>query len=154
MRHADAAAPPPGGSDGDRALTPRGRGETREAARSFRTRVARLDGIYTSPLVRAVQTAELLAAELGHEGTVDARVELASGVRPEAMFRAVPRGGQAALLVGHEPTISALAAWLMDREVGSFAKAAIFGVDLPSGDPPGKFEFLIQPGAEVKLALP
>ncbi len=51
--------------EAERFLTPEGIEKTREAARGLRALGVEPDVFLTSPLVRAVQTAEIVAAELG-----------------------------------------------------------------------------------------
>src|SRR5204862_5047285 len=52
--------------DGSRALTDKGRRRFQKTARAFGKLGRKLDLILTSPLVRAVQTAEILAGETRH----------------------------------------------------------------------------------------
>ena len=54
----------PGIEDDARPLTPEGRTRTREAARGIRALKLGIDGIWTSPLPRARETAEILARAL------------------------------------------------------------------------------------------
>jgi phosphohistidine phosphatase len=72
--------------------------------------------IWTSPLVRAVQTAELVAAGLKTNVAVDVLPSLAPGesVRTVvAAVRALPADASV-LLVGHEPGMSGIGALLLD----------------------------------------
>src|SRR5215470_3306541 len=98
--------------DGARALTRKGRAKFRAHSRDLarRTNVRRIG---TSPLVRAVQTAEILAGALGVTD-VTVMPELAPG--PLAARRIVElvlelRSGWA--LVGHNPSLTEAAATLL-----------------------------------------
>ena len=62
LRHGPAEnEPPPGGDDGARRLTARGREKVREAAAGMRALGLKFDAILASPLPRAAETAELVA---------------------------------------------------------------------------------------------
>src|SRR5678815_2243675 len=56
--------------DGHRWLTTKGRTRTREVGKLLRKEGIRFDAIRTSPLVRATQTAELVAEECGYDGEI------------------------------------------------------------------------------------
>ncbi|MEM9493488.1 MAG: phosphoglycerate mutase family protein, partial [Myxococcota bacterium] len=61
IRHSNAVDAGDGISDGHRFLSAEGRTRCREVGRVLREAGVTLDAVVTSPLVRAVQTAELLA---------------------------------------------------------------------------------------------
>jgi phosphohistidine phosphatase len=97
-----------------------------------------IDQVVSSPLVRARQTAELLAASVDrHAGRVAADVivlpELAPDVAPDATMRALASATEASsvALVGHEPDLGLLAAWLLgaDRPL-PFKKGAVCRIDV------------------------
>ena len=69
LRHGIAEDEAPKGDDGARRLTPRGRAKMRAVAAGMRALGLRYDVILTSPLVRAVETAAILADVYapGHE---------------------------------------------------------------------------------------
>src|SRR5260370_25160003 len=114
VRHATAVEG--GGSTPDalRPLTTKARKRFHKIARALTRRGAKLDTILTSPLVRAVQTAEILAGEVRH-GELAVLAELAPGHTAEALLRAVAaRSGERGALapVGHRPQLSAAGAAL------------------------------------------
>ncbi|MBE7448877.1 MAG: histidine phosphatase family protein [Kofleriaceae bacterium] len=115
VRHADAVSEDIAGSDDVRWLSARGREAARGLARLLREQAVALDAVVSSPLPRALQTAELVAAGLDFLGVVEALPELAPGRHPRRAAEALPARGQAVLVVGHEPTISALGAFLLGR---------------------------------------
>jgi phosphohistidine phosphatase len=83
-------------------------------ARGLRSLVPSVDVVASSPLLRAVETARLVAGVYG-SGNVEEVDALAPGSGPEpllAWLRARRRGGTVAL-VGHEPYLSALAGLLL-----------------------------------------
>ena len=110
VRHAAAEDPSPGVPDAHRALTEKGRERFRKTARKLGTKVRAIELILTSPLVRAVQTAEILAGEVGHE-SLRVLPELGGAHPAEAVLQAVSRirgEHRSIALVGHEPQVSDL----------------------------------------------
>jgi phosphohistidine phosphatase len=128
-RHAAAIDREPDGTDEERWLTEAGRAAARAAGAALRAagHVPRV--VVASPLVRAVQTAELMAAELGYRGAV----EIASALAPDGSIgRAaalLEARGELVLAVGHEPSISALAGALAGRALGAFRKGQVVLVE-------------------------
>ena len=122
--------------DDERPLTARGVARFREAVDGLRTLDTEVDEIFTSPLVRARQTAEILAAGLARGKpavrTLDA---LAPGHDPPSVLaqlaRAVRRRRVA--LVGHEPGLGELAAHLIGAgRALPFKKGGICRIDVES----------------------
>jgi phosphohistidine phosphatase len=95
VRHAEAG---PGTPDELRTLTPAGREQARELGRRLRDEGVAPDAVVSSPLLRARETAVVLA--LG-KPEVDER--LAPGATPEAIREAVLGRGETVLVVGHQP---------------------------------------------------
>lgn len=118
VRHAEALERTEGHADELRHLTRRGRKQASKQARRLKKRKVRPELIVTSPLVRAVQTAELLAAELGKDASVAAHPCLSGEVDAEAVVTMLRESGKlkAIMLVGHEPQLSRLAARLQGYE--------------------------------------
>jgi phosphohistidine phosphatase len=116
MRHAIAALREKWiGPDGDRPLTRGGRARMRLAARGLRTLKISFDVILSSPLVRAVETAEVVAGEFEYKSPIEICPALSPGLRPESLFQfllAFP-DARSALLVGHEPDLGNLALTLL-----------------------------------------
>src|SRR6185436_17434857 len=112
FRHGPAGDPDPSrwASDADRPLTPGGIEKSREAARGLRRQTDDVAFILTSPYVRALGTARIVADVLGvtQVETLDA---LACGGSPRAILMALGRlsPDQRVILVGHEPDLGMLA---------------------------------------------
>jgi len=113
VRHGDAVPEEAAGSDRDRWLSPRGREATRVLGRLLREQAIAPDMILSSPLPRAVQTAELLATSLDYLGIVTALRCLEPAAQPRVAATAIHAAGTAVIVVSHEPAISALGAFLV-----------------------------------------
>lgn len=117
VRHAEAedARDASARSDATRALTPKGRRRVRSLAHALRDLEVSLELLWTSPLTRARQTAEILARGLRLARTpvvVDALLpdrDPQEVVAEMAALRPLP---EAMGLVGHEPYLSQLVALL------------------------------------------
>jgi phosphohistidine phosphatase len=110
VRHGIAVESGGGIADTSRPLTEKGRRRFQKTARAFGKLGHRLDLILTSPLVRAVQTAEILAGATDH-GEVAVLEELDQKFDAEAVRAAIAaRVGKAGAVavVGHEPQLSML----------------------------------------------
>jgi phosphohistidine phosphatase len=130
VRHGDAVPQELAGSDRDRWLSARGREAARILARLLREQRVEPDCVMSSPLPRAVQTAELLASGLDFLGEIASRRFLEPGAQPEVAGEAIVRAGSAVLVVGHEPSISALAAYLLGRPAfPPFRTAQCYAID-------------------------
>lgn len=111
-----------------RALTGEGRNAFRAHARRLAERTELL-GVVTSPLVRAVQTAELLADAFGLR-EIAVRGELRPGLRAPARIAALARElGPGWALVGHNPGLPDSAAVLLGEAPGvRLRKGAAIGL--------------------------
>lgn len=116
VRHAKSAWPA-GVPDRKRPLAPRGIGDAPRMGALIADRVGPIDRALVSPAVRAQQTWELLAAELGSQPdvVVDDRIYDEWGGRMLEVVRGLPDDVTTGLLVGHEPGVSRLVLALADR---------------------------------------
>lgn len=103
------------GSDRDRWLSPRGREAARILGRLLRENRVDPDAIVSSPLPRAVQTAELLAQSLDYLGHIQTWRSLEPSAQPRVSAGLIPTLGASVIVVGHEPSISALGAFVLGR---------------------------------------
>lgn len=115
IRHGHAIDEGPGLSDESRYLTKKGRKVVREIGRVLRDLGVEFDAILTSPLVRAVQTAELLAERTDYVDVIEALPALAPGIPPRIVASELPTRGVRVAVVGHEPGLSMLGAYLTGR---------------------------------------
>lgn len=112
VRHARAERRRQDLDDERRALTRRGRREFREAVRGLERLGARFDRVVHSPLLRALETAELLAP-LAEAGDDVLAVSSALARAPAEPLLAEISGSARVAVVGHEPWLSQLAGWLV-----------------------------------------
>jgi phosphohistidine phosphatase len=133
LRHGTAVARGLAGlDDAERPLVAKGEREARDAGRAFRALRVRPDRVVASPLVRALQTAQLAAAELGVPLFEDDA--LAPGFDRSALDGVFARhDGDCLVLVGHDPDFSTLVRDLAGANV-SLAKGGAAIIDLPSGE--------------------
>jgi phosphohistidine phosphatase len=103
-----------GKPDDLRPLTPKGRRRMARTAAGLRRLVPRIDVLVSSPLVRAQQTATVVAEEYGIP-TGEATAVLAPGATMEsfASWAAAQKGNEVIAVVGHEPHLSSLVTWLV-----------------------------------------
>ncbi|AUX45737.1 phosphohistidine phosphatase [Sorangium cellulosum] len=116
IRHGQAVDDAPELGDAGRWLTGKGRKVTRRVARWLaKQKDRRPAAIWTSPLVRSVQTAEILAeaAELTDEVSVVAELSPSRDTAELLRLLSQHQGPQPLALVGHEPSLSTLVTSLL-----------------------------------------
>jgi phosphohistidine phosphatase len=123
------------GPDDSRPLNAKGRREFRGTARAFAKLGDRIELLCASPLVRAVQTAEILADALELD-EVSVLEELRPDVPVQQLLQRIAQlDSKRIALVGHDPQLSGTAAALGGVEPAriDFPKGAIVRID--AGDP-------------------
>jgi phosphohistidine phosphatase len=125
VRHAEAASGEP---DHERRLTPEGREQARRVAERLAKAEPRPDAVLHSPLVRARETAELIAAPLGIQPEPDDR--LAPGATTAGVRAAVADRGEAVVVVGHQPDCGEIAADLTRGPQPAFPPAGMVVIEL------------------------
>lgn len=119
VRHAEAVDAEQASSDELRWLTSEGREAMRGVAGTLGELGLRFTHVFTSPLVRSVQTAEILAAQDWFRGTVEVCPALSPQVGTTAQALAPLdelEDGAFVVLVGHMPRIRIMTAHLLGRE--------------------------------------
>ena len=113
IRHAKAAIGDGKTPDAARPLTPRGREKFHHAAKALRRLAPRIELILFSPLLRARQTAEILAQVLESGGRNAVQLEQADFLAPPGRLDALlsrlndlQDTAGAVAIVGHEPMLS------------------------------------------------
>jgi len=125
--------------DEQRALTSEGIAKMRQAAQGLKRLQTDFDLIISSPLLRARQTAEIVADVLKFRRPMDEWDELVPEGAVEGVLRRLHSLGEckSVLLVGHQPSVGCIASYLVfgDARVSlPFKKGAVFCVQ--TNDPP------------------
>jgi len=130
MRHGEALSVRESGADGDagRRLSPRGKDQAAASAERLKTLGFVPDVIISSPLLRAVETADIAAAVFPSAAR-RREPALASDASPGTVLEALrSAAGEAAsvLVAGHQPALGGMSGLLMDSppppfHTGSFA---------------------------------
>ena len=151
LRHGIAEDSQPGQSDSERALTSEGRKKLGRVLRVAREAGVAPALILTSPLKRAVQTAQLAAETLDYRGELLRTKALEPGSHPRMVWEEirVHKDEPSILLAGHEPLFSSLTAYLLgcpDLQV-DFKKGALacVQVDRFGAEPHGALKWLVTP---------
>jgi phosphohistidine phosphatase len=137
--------------DRERPLTGIGKKRTRKAAAGIARLEPKLARIWTSPLVRARETAERLAAAYDPPPKITVVEALAPGMDAlrELVQESKRAPGEAIALVGHEPDLGALAGRLVGRDAGGLPlkKAGACRIDFsgPVRGGAGSLDWLLPP---------
>lgn len=155
VRHAEASLDAPDGlGDEGRSLTLQARLHVGQHFAGLRGRIEPIDRIYFSPLVRCVQTAQILADALHFTGPLEAHCAL----RPDMDIGHVDglleqNQGLNVLLVGHNPSIGARAAYAMKKPRWPMGvpPATVIGLEAPHYSNEAAFSYLFSasPGQPV-----
>jgi phosphohistidine phosphatase len=116
IRHADALALGERGNthDSERPLSDKGFAQSKMLGAWMQRKGIALDQVFTSPLLRAHQTAEGMVGSLSTASSLQPCPELAPGEKPKKLAKVLRRwGGERAALVGHLPDLPEFAAWLI-----------------------------------------
>jgi phosphohistidine phosphatase len=133
LRHGIAVEPNEWhGSDDDRPLTRGGQVRMEREARAIADLELEIDLIITSPLLRARQTAEIVAERLkiADRSIEDARIAHGFDVEACRAILAAHSDAESLLLVGHEPTMSATLGQLIGAANVELKKGGLAGVEL------------------------
>jgi len=105
--------------DAKRPLTPKGRRQARKIVAAMKKLDCGFDLILSSPLLRAKQTAEIVAEKLKLQKRLQLSNALAPGGAPAMLARQLGREKTSGkvLLVGHEPGLSELVSLLTSGDV-------------------------------------
>ncbi|MBK9746851.1 MAG: phosphohistidine phosphatase SixA [Chloroflexi bacterium] len=152
FRHALAEIASVGQTDADRKLTQEGIDRTRQSARLLKLLDLTPIKLYTSPLVRAKQTADILGHTL--ESPIEVRRELAPGFNLAALTALVSDLAldDSLIVVGHEPDFSRTISALTGGSQIVMKKGGLARVDITSMHPlSGELVWLIAPKVFQKL---
>ncbi len=147
IRHAQAVDGD-GLRDDDRPLSAAGRRQALDVGRALAGQKVRFGRVVTSPLVRAVETAELVAVGTEYDGELG----VADALRPDGGWKQLqrevlePYAGEAALaLVGHEPSIGHFLSKLLDDKGLSMSKGAVVRLAFERAGEPARVVWTLSP---------
>ncbi|MDB5040604.1 MAG: phosphohistidine phosphatase, SixA [Candidatus Eremiobacteraeota bacterium] len=151
LRHGEAGDPAQWeGNDAERPLTDDGRRRMALEARTMRRLELGVDRVITSPLLRARQTAEIVAVELKRKDRVVTDSRLGPDFGPERLAE-ILRDNQDVhdlMLVGHEPSMSATIGRLIGGGRVELKKGGLARTDVPNpAQLSGELEWLLPPRA-------
>jgi phosphohistidine phosphatase len=125
--------------DEKRAIDKIGERQSRDVGRALAALDIEVDAVISSPLIRAMQTAELAAKEFGHQS----KIVINDAMRPEASYDqfhdllAQYSKSKAIMVVGHNPSITEFFIHLLtgDEKCNciDFKKGAVAKVDVQEG---------------------
>jgi phosphohistidine phosphatase len=149
FRHGEAEPRAPGIADATRALTPSGAKDVRRVAAFARKANIAPTLILTSKLVRAQQTASIVAKQFGAD--VRETPALLPNAKPDLLWseiKAMDSSSQL-ILVGHTPQLIRFAAFLLGGVIEiDLKKGALLRISVQARRPPlrGALKWLITPG--------
>lgn len=127
IRHGEAIMSSPLGDNG-RHLSIEGRRQAEATGRALASHEVRPTRVWSSPLVRAVQTSELVLAALDFEGAVEARDDLFPDSSFDPLVRSLAEldGDATVIIVGHQPYMSTAASLLLGCSLSGFATGTAY----------------------------
>jgi len=157
LRHGPAASIEEAGveRDSERPLTDDGLAVCTLVGEGLKRLSVRFDVVASSPLKRARQTADAVAAPLGIKDRVVVTEAMMPGctITDLADFVRSHRHAAKIVLVGHQPDLSELVAELVGGARMKMPKAGLARVDLDEVAPgAGTLRWLLEPGMMVMLA--
>jgi len=150
LRNGEAISSHPDG-DSARPLSPRGVAAIEAFARRFAALDLVPDRIFTSPLLRAQETAALMCAALGRRTEPEILTELIPDSEPSEVLVALAAAAPDArhlLLVGHQPLLGDLAGHLCDGQPRSLHPGDLIRVEF--GDRPARRAGRVRPIEPVR----
>ncbi len=152
LRHAIAVERGTAGyPNDDRPLTEDGKDKMARAAKGIAELVDDVDVILTSPLIRAHDTARIVARVLGAEQKLEVCKELMPGssIKNLLSYLSKFKGLHSIMVVGHQPDLGYLASALLgsDESIIEFKKGALSAIEVSTLPPrsKGKLIWHLQP---------
>lgn len=139
------------GRDADRALTDEGKDKLRKVLKRARKAGVIPTLILSSPLKRALETAQLAAEELEYKSEIARSNALTPDSTPRDVWTEIRthRDQPSILLAGHEPLFSQTVAFLLGstRAMVEFRKGALVRIDIASlgAEPRGVLQWMLTP---------
>lgn len=138
VRHAKAQSARAGEEDWDRPLEARGQHDAHEMGRRLRSRKLKPDNILSSPAVRALTTATIMARELGVAAAKvhqDERLYLASVKNLLKAVQDLGGDAQHLMVLGHNPGMTEFADELSsERSIDNLPTCAVYTLEFDIGN--------------------
>jgi phosphohistidine phosphatase len=137
------------GDDALRYLTVEGRKKTSEVAEKLNELKVRFDIILTSPLLRAIQSAEITAATLKYKDEIKPAAELMGGHSFQKFHQLILRhkGHANAAYFGHAPDVNTFALRLLNKDIKelkiNFKKSSVCCIDYDTDKVQGKLVWFL-----------
>jgi phosphohistidine phosphatase len=148
IRHAQAVDGELGMRDEDRPLTAQGRRQALDVGNALARHGVRFSRIVTSPLVRAVETAELVAVTVGFDRGLDVSDAMTPDGHWKHLVKTVlePLAGEPSLaLFGHEPSIGHFLSKLLGQKGLSMQKGGVARLDFKHADETARLVWTLSP---------
>ena len=136
--------------EGFRYLNNEGRRQTEDVARTLKKLKTKFDVIFSSPLVRAVQTAEIFAGVLNHKGEIKTTIELIGGHSPVKFRSLIHRNTRykSIACIGHAPDVYNFGAGLINNENKKpkihFHNSSVLKIDYDTVNESGRFVYFLE----------
>lgn len=103
------------GDDRERPLTPKGRRDIRRISRRIAKTGVELEWIASSPVTRAIETADIVAEEFGVQEIPEIWETLDIGREPEVVIEEISQkdSDSSGMIVGHEPQLTEIISLLV-----------------------------------------
>jgi phosphohistidine phosphatase len=151
LRHGIAEDRSASGRDADRALTEEGRNKLHRVLKRAAAAGVSPSLIISSPYKRALETAEIAAAELKYKGEILKAGTVLPDSSPPSLWSEIRehRNETSLLVAGHEPLFSATVAFLLGstNAMVDFRKAALVRIDIHNfgAQPQGVLQWMLTP---------
>lgn len=146
--------------DGFRYVTPAGRANAKAVARKLKEMKTHFDCIISSPLIRAVQTAEIFSSILNHKPEIKAAIELIGGYSNNRFMQLIKRNShhKSISCFGHSPDVNLFAiALLKNHNVKelklNFKNCSVCKIHYDIHSEKGEFKFFLKSDT-LEVVLP
>lgn len=149
IRHGIAEKISPGKKDRERQLTAEGVAKLAETAGHWKKHIYSFDSLFSSPYLRAVQSAEIIAKATGYKEQIIQDTTLSPGSRTEDLIElANSSEKENVAFVGHQPDMSEHVHVLTeDMEEAGFKEGTMAKISFggPAAAGKGRLEFILLP---------
>jgi phosphohistidine phosphatase len=130
VRHAKSSWDHPGLLDFERPLNDRGKKDAPLMGQVLKAKGIKPDMILSSPAIRALNTAVIIAQEIGYNKNIQVNKKLYHGYVPDlwAVVKTVPDDVESLMLFGHNPSFTEFANELAQMQIDNIPTCGIFAV--------------------------